>query len=196
MKTINRMLALLTVIFILFSCTTGEPSKDKEAEDDPKIYYEAETDLERFLKELPDDPHERDDIMTCRFKDIRNRDLWDIFMEDVQNGKDAMITMCNYTTEGDPIYTLLSYSNGYFDYYNDSTRDRFGGTDLDKGKRSFIYNIDYDLEEETNGGLKTFRHHLSFLSDKLYEDEEDILDSMYDEDNDWIIIWAYQELID
>ena len=67
------------------------------------------------------------------------QELFDAFMESVNNGKAAEITIVHFTIEGDPIYGYLSYNGDDFYYVEDVSRDEFKGDYADYLEYSYSY---------------------------------------------------------
>ncbi|MCH5268306.1 MAG: DUF4362 domain-containing protein [Lachnospiraceae bacterium] len=53
-----------------------------------------------------------------------------LFCDSYLDGKDAMVRVMSYTTEGDPIIQDISYKDDRITLVTDSSRNRFGGSSI------------------------------------------------------------------
>ena len=59
----------------------------------------------------------------------KSKKVWDKFYANSTKGKDAAVLICQYTDEGDPILTYVSFMDGSFYSITDTSRDTYGGPD-------------------------------------------------------------------
>jgi hypothetical protein len=87
---------------------------------------------------------------------IENVEHLDRFVESVQNKKKDQVRIVQYTIEGDPILTELTYDGNSIEYKYDTTRDKFGsGSISTKQCTNIIKNVSstetiYNLQCENN----------------------------------------------
>ena len=58
-----------------------------------------------------------------------SKKAWDTFYSNVKNGHEAAILIVQYTIEGDPILTYVSFKNDSFFSVTDISRDAWGGSE-------------------------------------------------------------------
>lgn len=101
--------------------------------------------LQEIEKMLSSYPSEYESIMNNNLFTIvhgkveNGQELFDAFIESVNNGKAAEITIVQFTIEGDPIYGYLSYNGDDFYYVEDVSRDEFKGDYADYLEYSYSY---------------------------------------------------------
>ena len=190
----NIILTVFIVLLFLSACT----GKDKQASAQDEQEMPSETtvaqdgqdvafDPEEYLLSLPDDPLSDDNVMTVTFDGIVHKELWDTFYLNCEEGKEAEITICNYTIEGDPIYTWLSYDGNTFHAVTDTSRDHFGKAEMHHEEKKYVIVESYVTEEETNGGTKAFQHLQANMTDIEHHQDYDVV---YPRD-DYYFLWGY-----
>ena len=138
--------ALCVVLLAAFVCActfTGQSpdnvSTDDAAPDDSANVIAISTDSESVpteiiidrLKAYPDSYQEiikRDDL-TIQAPDGRllNGQLFDNFLNSVEQGRSAEVIIAQFTVEGDPCLGYLLFDGDRFFYLRDNSRDKFGG---------------------------------------------------------------------
>lgn len=124
-----------------------------QAEKGDNIEYNEDR-IEQHLKALPsdsDDINALSDIYILSYNSEKNRDIWDSFLADTNSGKQSEITICQFTTEGDAIFTAINYDGSKFRTISDNSRDKFRGNydKLIKTEYSHLVILDYE-----NNGIK------------------------------------------
>ena len=171
-----------------------EPVYEKSGERTNETDKEEEFDAETYLQELPDQPWDREDIVFNPYSELMNREVWEGFRKDVEEGKKTAVTTARITIEGDPIYMYIEYDGEEFHVIEDTSHDGYGTPATYRFDRKYLYEYHFETEEETNGGKRPFDHYYAFLSDQVYEREEEIGEAMADRERDWVILWAYQNV--
>ena len=138
--------ALCVVLLAAFVCActfTGERpddiSPDSAAQDESVNVIAISTDSESVpteiiidrLKEYPDSYQEiiaRDDLVIQTVDGhLLNRQLFDDFLNSVEQGQSAEVIVAQFTVEGDPCLGYLVFNGDRFFYLRDNSRDKFGG---------------------------------------------------------------------
>ena len=194
------LMTAFTALLFLSACA----GKDTQAsvQDEPETPPEttitendqdAAFDPEEYLLSLPDNPLSDDRIMTITFEGIVHKELWDTFYQNSEEGKEADITVCSYTIEGDPVYTWLSYDGIVFHAVTDNSRDHFGIPEMYHTERQYLIVDSFTTEEEINGGIKTFQHLRAYMTDDENRKENSGATAegfVYPEDDDYYL-WGY-----
>ena len=198
----SMIIALCTV---LCACTAPQEPVQEETygsqasadlpEETPETGTGKEFDAEAYLLSLPDDPAERNDIVICSFKGILHEDLWDSFFADAEAGKEASVTICNYTVEGDPVYTYLTFTDGQYTAVTDNSRDAFGVPEMVTVTKQYINDLQFEKEEEASGGMRTYRYRYAFLTDRRIGPDEDI-EAFLASDTEWVYLFGLSEPLD
>ncbi|MCR5795910.1 MAG: DUF4362 domain-containing protein [Solobacterium sp.] len=198
----SMIIALCT---ILCACTapqshvqedlSGSQASADLTEETPETGTGKEFDAESYLLSLPKDPSERNDIVICSFSGIRHEDLWDSFFADAEAGKDASVTICNYTVEGDPIYTYLAFTYGQYTAVTDNSRDGFGIPEMVTATKRYMYDRQFEKEEEAAGGMRTYRYRYAFLTDQELDPDEDI-ETFLASDSEWVYLFGMSGPLD
>ncbi len=129
----------------------------------------------------------------CNSVSLTNADEWNRFEEKVNQSQPASITLCNYTIEGDPIYTFVHYNGEDFAWFKDSSRDRFGSEQyaFETGVKKYLSHQSALVTDEEYG--EKYYAETAVLSDLPYESYEEIAKS--GENGDEIIyLWGFTYL--
>lgn len=79
---------------------------------------------------------------------VGNEKIWNDFYNDIENKKEGSILIVQYTEQGDPILTYLSYKDSKFFMIEDDSRDQYRES---KEEDYFEYSFKYlKLFEENN----------------------------------------------
>ena len=199
MRKMMMVFLLCFLIIGLSGCAKKEeePVIEETEETVNEAEKEEEFDVEKYLRELPDDPWDRKDIVINPFSDLLNREVWEEFRNDAEEGKKTAVIVAPITIEGDPIYMYVEYDGTGFSVTQDISHDAYRGTDTPvtyRYERKYLYEYHFETKEETNGGLRPFDHYIAFLSDQVYENEEEIKEAMANREVDWLTLWAYQNV--
>lgn len=178
-----KKMILSILCAVLCACAAPAPSQEESSasqaseqipEETPVSGTEEVFDPEAYLLSLPDDPEERDDIVIMSYRGIIHEELWDAFSVDTEMGNEASVTICQYTVEGDPIYTYVSYSDGLYTAVIDNSRDAFGVPEIYTVHKKYMYEQEYETQEEwSQGVMKTYLHRYCVLSDEELSEETD-----------------------
>jgi len=98
--------------------------------------------------------------------EIKNQEVWDVFIASVEQKENAAIIIVLYTIEGDPILLYVSYLDGLFYYAHDSSRDRFGGDET-----TFEGPFQYMIEFEDETRLVTILSEIEYASFEEYQND-------------------------
>jgi len=160
------------------------PEQTPEPEDTTKLRSDASPEqIKEYLRSLPSD-HETitslKDVFVSSIVGDYNTNLWD----DFALGKTDSVTVCLFTTEGDPIYTsLIRNEQGYLAVTDDS-RDEFRGVDGSDGFRytqnPYLNILEYDVEDEKYIEVVTSRK-ADLTYDELFQH---YASSFYDPENE------------
>ncbi len=164
----KKVLVILLILSVLSGCRNEKVKEEIKGEETPIPEVKQ-------LQKLPDHPKEEDGIFIITNGETYNEDLWNAFREKTEKQENGELIIARYTIEGDVIYELLKYDGEKFTLYYDNSRDSFAGTlSVDPATRKHLYELDYVTLEEMNDTQKPFRNHFAFLSDTLYESEEEV----------------------
>ena len=108
MKIIARFF-ILSLILLVSGCTSGEKPIDNNMNKDS----------------IPPYTKTSDDIIDTH-GNLENKERFDEFFNNVQQGKDDNIRVVKYTTEGDPIIYSYAFENEKINVTIDTRRDNYG----------------------------------------------------------------------
>lgn len=133
-KNFIIVLALIQVVFLI-GCT----NKINENKDSSIISYSYEEAISRG------------DVVNGEHN-IKN---FDRFLMSLTNKKEDTVRITNYTDEGDPIYTELSYDGNIINYLYDNSNDKFGaenkGVKTDKCKEIVTNQVENAVQYVISG---------------------------------------------
>ena len=166
----QKVLIASLLLLALSGCREEKIKEETKSDATPL----PETEL---LQKLPDHPSEEDEIFIIANSETCNEELWEMFKEEVGEGKEAELIIARYTIEGEVIYELLRYGGGEYTLYYDTSRDSYAGSQPDPVSRAHLCELDYITMEEVNGEERPFRNHYVFLTDSFYQSEEDLMEA-------------------
>ena len=169
-KDMKQLLIASLLLLALSGCR--EEKITEETKSDARPLPETE-----LLQKLPDHPSEEDEIFNNDNAETSNEELWEMFKEEVGEGKEAELIIARYTIEGEVIYELLRYDGEGYTLYYDTSRDSYAGSQPDPVSRTYICELDYITMEEVNNEEKPFRNHYAFLTNDFYQSEEDLMEA-------------------
>ena len=117
---------------------TGEMEEPESVKGYDEIYDADDRDtVLKILTTYPEDWKWEDAVQDGCYVNIHGieegntRKVWDDFYADVEQGKDAAITIYACTVEGDPMPTYVSHIDGEFYYLTDVSRDKWAGENIE-----------------------------------------------------------------
>ncbi|MCH5268793.1 MAG: DUF4362 domain-containing protein [Lachnospiraceae bacterium] len=93
---------------------------------EPQTNY---TDIKKLPADYSEDMAIRDGVVVKKLDGTLNKEMLYRFCDSYLEGKDAMVRVMFYTTEGDPIIQDISYKEDRITLITDSSRDKFGSGD-------------------------------------------------------------------
>ena len=155
---------LAATVLFLAGCSSAKAVRTVTLDMIAEKKAEEVFDPQAYLLSLPEDPSGREDIVIINlYGGIANRELWDAFVKAPQGS----VTLCMYTTEGDPIYTWLEFDGEIYTAYTDTTRDGYGTPEIYHAERRYLCQRTWHTVEETASrkAVKTYEHTDVFLTD-------------------------------
>ena len=187
------LMTMIASLLVLAGCSIYNNKSGDTQIDVETAGPEASFDPAVYLQNLPDHP-DKEDMPVCIYCELRNPGDWDEFAEEVEKGNEADVTFANITIEGDPIYTYLTFDGDRYLAVTDTSHDKFGQPETYYSTRKYLYQIVYETEEETNGGIKPFENHLTVLSDEVFESDEDVIEAFHREGNELVYLWGFSKV--
>ena len=108
-KKINGLL-ILSFILLIYGCNGGADSS---------------TDIYMFPENIPNYISSLEDIVDTH-GELKNKERFDEFLNNVYQGKEDRIRVVRYTTEGDPMLHDLEYDGEIIKSTTDTRRDQYG----------------------------------------------------------------------
>ncbi len=161
----KKAILFCLILLSISGCVQKTPLREKADAEIPEV---------KELMALPDHPGEDDEIFVVANDDARHEELWKEFLEKTGKGEYADLIVACYTIEGDVIYEMIRYDGTGYAMFYDNSRDRFGTFSERCERKQYIYDLDYLSEEEIDDRTATFRNHYGFLSDTIYENQEEL----------------------
>lgn len=127
----KRIFAVLFAMMMLAGCGGAE---DEHAGHDhgeaQKQEVVAEDAASKFLQSLPAEIPEENAVSegfyTINDGVVSNQEVWDAFMEAVENGEEAEVVICQYTTKGGSVLDYVTHhADGTIEVVTDTTRDGY-----------------------------------------------------------------------
>ena len=112
--------------------------------------------------------------------EAKNQKIWDDFVSSISKNENAALVTVQYTIEGDPIFEYVSYTNGYFYYACDISRDAWGG---DESPTTFFGPYPFLVQFSREGYLEVLLSKVEYGSWNEYQ---------LDEYNNSNSIWLFQ----
>jgi hypothetical protein len=86
---------------------------------------------------------------------IENLEQFEMFFENVQNGKEDNVRIVSYTVEGDPILQDLEFDGKTIQSVEDSRMDAYGNGELTKMN---CEEIEYVTDQDTSRNIYNLKH--------------------------------------
>jgi len=188
-KTPAKTLLLIILCFTIVTACTLCLSKSAEPSNVAIYGAEDEANIRELLSTYPIESATANGCFVLVHGDIRgdSKKAWDTFYSNVKNEHDAAILIVQYTMEGDPIMTYVSYVNGSFYYIKDSSRDEWGGPDP-----YYVGSYKFLKMFKTEGYTDVMLFDIDYGTLEDYENDTQFLLDFDDFDNDEDYFKAYE----
>lgn len=168
---------MIMILFLITGCTVNKEniSIEKEPVDIIENLFSPEyTSIKDLSKDYNIDQAIKDNALVITYSKIYNSSLYDSFIENIKNNKDAFLRIVQPTVEGDIIITDIKYENDKVVVITDNTRDRYSGEEDRKITIEAYEHIEERIEILETGGIRQ----LIVYNDKSKDDYRVIL-SLY-----------------
>lgn len=141
-----------------------------KGDDTSNIYNSMVNELKAYSEKYSVENAKKDEIFTIVHGQLRSDiNMLNNFLQDTGNKKPSEITILQYTTEGDPIFTKVLYDGQTYCVVKDYSRDKFKGNSSDYQKLVFKFLKVFD--DNKNNSQRAFLTNNRNLSiEKLNEE--------------------------
>ena len=151
-----KKILLMIMMVLLCACGKKDTLKPEDISEDP---------IRPYFISLPSKPVKEDGILIVANDETINYDLWETFMDEVDNGQNTSITIARYTIDSGLLYELLVYNGDSFIIYS-----AFASNDpqIEKENYPYLYFTRYETVEDN----VTLLNSIAGLSYNEYPDQE------------------------
>ncbi|WP_458407157.1 hypothetical protein [Anaerotignum sp.] len=126
----KRIFAVLFAMMMLAGCGGADEHEDHDHAEGQKQEVAADDAASQFLQSLPAEfPEESavsEGFFTINDGVVSNQEVWDAFAEFVENGEEAEVVVCQYTTKGGAVLDYVTHhADGTIEVVTDTTRDGY-----------------------------------------------------------------------
>lgn len=124
-----KYLIILVCSCILFACSAPTDSTDKN----------TKTTSQETIRQ--EEPYDFGTVEVSNLNEKVDYTAFQNFIKDKETKAPCSVKITNYTIEGDPIYSTVTYKDGIYTLVYDTSKDKFGSQEIYTREFSYLYSI-------------------------------------------------------